>query len=117
MSDTASPEAVLDAYTRGTATRDVALLKSIFHPEAVMTGYLGGQHLMGGPEPFYGALEGNEVGADYTGATVALTTDGDIASGTTEEKNLLGLNFTNHFHLVKQPDGRWLITAKLFRHG
>jgi hypothetical protein len=117
MSDaTSSPQAVVDAYTRGTATRDVALLKSIFHEDAVMTGYLGPDFLNGSPAPFFGALEANEVGADYTSETISITVSDKIAQATTEEQILLGLNFTNHFHMAQLADGSWRITSKLFRH-
>lgn len=113
---TASPDAVINAYTTGTATRDIALLKSIFHEDAVMTGYLGSDFLNGSPEPFYQALEANEVASDYSSYTSDLTVTGKIACATTKEQNLLGLDFTNHFHLAQLEDGTWRITSKLFRH-
>jgi hypothetical protein len=114
---TTSPEALVEAYAKGTATRDIALLESIFHEDAVMTGYLGPNFLNGGPEPFYGALEANEVGDDYRSETTSLLVTDKIASATTEEKNLLGMDFTNHFHMAQLDDGSWRITSKLFRHG
>ena len=117
MSDaTSSPKAVVEAYVTGTRTRDVALLKEIFHDSAMMSGWLGPDLLAGGPEPFYGALEANEVGADYTAEITDLTEMEQIATATLEEQNLLGLSFTNLFHMVRQPDGTWRITSKLFRH-
>ncbi len=117
MSDhTASPRAVVDAYVTGTRTRDIALLKTIFHGDAVMTGWLGPDLLVGGPEPFYGALEANEVGPDYTAEVFAVEEDGSIATAELRETNLLGLAFVNHFQLVRLGDGTWRIAAKLFRH-
>lgn len=117
MSDaTVSPRSVIEAYITGTRTRDTALLKEIFHEDAVMTGWLGPDLLVGGPEPFYGALEANEVGDDYTGDITALEHTGSIATATIEETNLLGLSFTNLFHMVRLADGSWRITSKLFRH-
>lgn len=113
---TETPQAVIDAYTQGTRTRDIALLKSVFHEGAVMTGWLGPNFLHGGPEPFCGALEGNEVGPDYASQTTALVVTDRIACATTEEQNLLGMAFTNHFHLAQLEDGTWRITSKLFRH-
>lgn len=113
---TATPEAVVEAYTQGTRTRDIALLKSVFHEDALMTGWLGTDFLSGGPEPFYGALEANEIGADYASETTSVTVTDKIAQATTEEKNLLGMNFTNHFHLAQMSDGTWQIMSKLFRH-
>lgn len=117
MSDaTVSPRSVAEAYITGTRTRDTALLKEIFHEQAVMSGWLGPDLLMGGPEPFYAALEANEVGDDYTGDIAALDQNDSIATAVIEETNLLGLSFTNIFHLVRLADGGWRITSKLFRH-
>ncbi len=108
--------AVLDRYTEGTRTRDVAMLRATFHPQATMSGWLGPDYLMGGPQPFLDAIAGNEVGPDYASEITALEVDGTIATATVTERNLLGMHFTNHFHLTRQPDETWLITAKLFRH-
>ncbi|MBM7067840.1 nuclear transport factor 2 family protein [Actibacterium sp. 188UL27-1] len=117
MSDhTHSPRAVVEAYVTGTAARDVPLLKSIFDTGAVMSGWLGSDLLAAGPEPFYAALEANEVGRDYTATIVSVDVTDRIATAELAETNLLGLSFTNHFHLVQQADSTWRITAKLFRH-
>jgi len=115
-SPTSSPAAVIDAYIEGTRTRDVSLLQTIFADGAVMSGWLGLDHLMGGPEPFYGALQANEVGPDYAATVTALHQDGPIATAHLSEQNLLGLAFENHFHMVQNGDDAWQITAKLFRH-
>ena len=112
---TESPEAAIDAYVEGTRTRDVALLQAVFHEGAVMTGWLGPDLLNGGPKPFYGALEANEVGDDYAAQTSVVVAD-RTATATVEEQNLLGLDFTNHFHLIQLDDGSWRIVSKLFRH-
>ncbi|GIT91534.1 hypothetical protein JANAI62_19910 [Jannaschia pagri] len=108
---------VLDRYTEGTRTRDIDTLKGVFHPQAIMSGWLGPDYLMGGPQPFFDALAANEVGPDYASQVESVTEDGPIATAVVAEQNLLGLSFTNHFHLTRQPDDTWLITAKLFRHG
>lgn len=113
---TETPRAVVDAYVTGTRTRDVALLEQIFHADAIMTGWLGPDLLNGGPEPFYGALEANEISPDYTATVVSVTEEDRIATAQLEETNLLGLSFTNHFHLVQLDDGSWRISSKLFRH-
>ena len=113
---TASPKAVVEAYIKGTATRDVDLLKSIFHETAVMTGWLGPDLLHGGPEPFYGALEANEVGEDYAGKITAIQVDDRIATASITERNLQGMSFDNHFQMIQLDDGTWRLSAKLFRH-
>ncbi|MEL6517053.1 MAG: nuclear transport factor 2 family protein [Pseudomonadota bacterium] len=108
--------AAVEAYIDGTRTRDVVLLKTVFAEGAVMTGCLGPDLFHGGPEPFYGALEANEVGDDYTATIVDVTETGAIATGQLAEDNLLGLSFLNHFQLVRLPEGGWKISAKLFKH-
>jgi ketosteroid isomerase-like protein len=113
---TQTPKAVVEAYVDGTRNRDISLLEQIFHEDAVMTGWLGGDLLHGGPEPFYGALEANEISPDYASEIVEIVETGQIAVATLAEQNLLGLSFTNHFHLAQQDDGTWRITSKLFRH-
>ncbi|MEO1175153.1 MAG: nuclear transport factor 2 family protein [Myxococcota bacterium] len=117
MSDaTSSPAAVIEAYAKGTANRDIALLKTVFHPNAVMTGWLGPDFLHGGPEPFFAALEANEVGPEYASETTSLEVTDKIATASTTETHLLGMSFTNLFHLAQLDDGSWRITSKLFRH-
>lgn len=113
---TTSPKSVVEAYIKGTATRDVALLKSVFHDGAIMTGWLGPDLLHGGPEPFYGALEANEVGADYSADIAAIQIDDKIATASIVERNLLGMSFDNHFQIIQLDDGTWRLSAKLFRH-
>ena len=116
LDTTQSPQTIVDNYTLGTKNRDIDLLKSIFHEDCIMTGYLGPDFLNGSTEPFYDALRNNEIGPDYTSETTELNVTDRIATATVVEKNLLGLDFTSHFHLAQQPDGQWLITSKLFRH-
>jgi len=111
-----TPRAAVEAYVTGTKTRDLALLKTVFADGAVMTGYLGPDLLHGGPEPFYGALEANEVGDDYASEITNVNEDGAIATAHLHEDNLLGLSFDNHFQLIKLPEGGWKISAKLFKH-
>ncbi|MEL6793416.1 MAG: nuclear transport factor 2 family protein [Pseudomonadota bacterium] len=113
--DAAAVHHVMNEYVEGTRTRDIARLKAIFHENAVMTGYLGPDFLMGGPEPFYGALEASEVGADYAAHISEVSVTGATAQGRIVEDNLLGLSFVNDFHLAK-ADGAWKIVSKLFHH-
>ncbi|KIC49860.1 nuclear transport factor 2 family protein [Tateyamaria sp. ANG-S1] len=113
---TASARAVVEAYIEGTRTRDIDLLRTVFHDGAVMTGWLGPDLLHGGPEPFYGALEANEVGDDYSGEITGLKVDDKIATASITERNLLGMSFENHFQIIQLDDGTWRISAKLFRH-
>ncbi len=116
MDHTDTPRAVVEAYVQGTRTRDVDLLKAIFHDDAKMTGWLGPDFLNGGPEPFYGALQANEIAADYGAEILSVNETDKIATAELSETNLLGMSFSNDFHMVQLDDGSWRITSKLFRH-
>lgn len=114
--DAAAIAAVLDAYTRGTRTRDTAAIRAVFHPGAVMAGYVGPDLGVGGIAPFLAALEANTVGPDYASAITGIEILGHTATATVVEDNLFGRSFVNRFHLIRQPQGGWVITAKLFHH-
>ena len=114
-SPTCSPRATVDAYIEGTRNRDIALLKQLFHDDAVMTGWFDGSLGVGGPGPFYQELEQNEVGQNYTGTVVSVVQTDRIATAQVDETNLLGVSFSNHFHLIQIDDGNWRIISKRFR--
>jgi len=109
--------AVLASYVEGCRTGDVALLQQIFHADAAMCGYLAGSPLVGGPQPFFDAVAGNpspaESGASYDTQISAVQVNGRMATGTLREQGFLGMDFTNHFHLI-EIDGSWKIVSKLF---
>ena len=107
--------AVMEAYIEGTRTRNTLKLKAIFHKEAVMSGYLGDALLMGSPEPFFEAVENNEIAPNYMARVVHVEVTGDTACARIVEDNLLGKSFVNDFHLVNGEEG-WRIVSKLFHH-
>ncbi|MEM7706738.1 MAG: nuclear transport factor 2 family protein [Pseudomonadota bacterium] len=115
--ETAAARAVIERYIEGTRSGDVSMLKSAFHPAAMMVGYLGPDLLTGGPEPFYQAMEANppsaEAQAQYEPVISHLRVDGTVATATLEEKGVLGMNFVNHFLLIKDGE-EWAINAKNF---
>lgn len=116
LAATAAVRAVLDDYVKGSRDGDAALLRSIFHPNAVMTGSFRGRLLCGPPEPFFQSVaSGGPAGADYGAEIVEIAVDGDVASATLLERGFAGLDFVDRFHLVEE-DGRWRIVSKIFRH-
>jgi hypothetical protein len=105
----------VDAAFRG----DVAVLRACFHPAAVMSGYLGDELLVGGPERFFediGSTPSMEsTGAPYVAETVSVEVLGDAASVRLDETGFFGsMSFSNWFHLVRTGDGEWRIVSKLF---
>ena len=113
--DAAGVEAVLRAYEDGTRERDEDTLRAVFHEGAVMSGWLGPDFLVGGPEPFIEALRAREVGPEYTSHVVAIDVVGATARARTVEDGLFGMSFVNDFHLARGPEG-WRIVSKLFHH-
>lgn len=112
-----SPEEVIKTYIRGTFEGDVAVLKSVFHPDAHMAGFLGGEASHGTPQPFLDVIGANpsvkSSGAPYETEITYLQMDGDIANATLVERGLLGMTFTNHFQLMRE-DGQWRIVSKTY---
>ena len=107
---------VIRAYVSGTADRDVAALRALFHETAVMSGYLGPNLLLGAPEPFFAHVaETPHEGDSYAAEIVHVSVVGRTATVRLVEDNLYGLSFVNDFHLL-QIDGSWTIMSKLFHH-
>ena len=109
---------VLQRYIDATYTADIDAFKELFHPSAVMNGFLGGELGMSGPEPFYEVLSANPSmkagGVPYEGSIENVDVAGDIACGTIRENGFAGtFQFVNFFHLVR-IDGRWWLTSKTY---
>ena len=117
LNEVSAVRKVMEKYIEGSYTADVPLLKSIFHPDALMSGYYEGELGIGSPEPFFAELmeatSSKDAGDAYAGEVVFIHIDGDIASAAIAEDNLFGLNYMNHFHLLK-VDGEWLIVSKVY---
>lgn len=115
MSDNEQVRQVLQQYIDGTQQRDTTALAAVFHAQAVMNGYLAGQLVVGGPDSFIETIASAPPSDPaYQAQITALQVDGDIASAIVSEKALLGLDFINHFQLLRQND-EWCIVAKLFQ--
>jgi len=113
-----SPEQVIKDYICGTFEGDVSALKDVFHQDAHMAGFIGGEASHGTPQPFFDAIAANpsveSSGAPYEAEITHLATEGDIASATLVEKGLMGMTFTNHFHLMREG-GQWRIVSKTYK--
>jgi hypothetical protein len=116
MSDDTEARAVIEEYVAACRVRSVDRLKAIFHPDALMSGYLVEQRLVGSTQPFYDALQhapADPPGGRYDAKITSVDVAGRIATVTLEERGFLGLDFTDYFHLVKM-DGDWKIVSKTF---
>jgi len=110
-------EAVIQSYVEACARGDVMALRALFHPSAILSGYLAGELVTGQPEPFFTAVANNpsprESGLRYETQIDRVYVDGRIATAELRETGYLGLDFVNHFQLL-EIDGQWHIVAKLF---
>ena len=109
---------VIQQYINGTYHGDVEKLRRCFHENALMSGYLGDQMMISGPEPFFEDISKNppmsEAGAPYNGEITSIEITGNTANVTVKETGFAGtLNFTNYFHLMKVED-EWKIMSKTF---
>jgi hypothetical protein len=113
----AESRAVIEEYVEACRVGDVARLRAIFHPQALMSGYYLGEFYAGTPEPFYDEVGDNpspkKTGAVYTGTITSAEQTGDCASLTLKEIGFLGSNFTDWFHLAR-VGGVWLILSKTY---
>ena len=111
--------AVMRRYTDAAFKGDADGLRACFHPDAVMSGQLGDQLLMGSPEPFFADIGGHpsmeSTGAPYTPTVVSVDVLGRVASVRIDETGFFGaMSFANWFHLLKGDDGAWRIVSKAF---
>jgi ketosteroid isomerase-like protein len=111
--------AVMRRYTDAAFHGDADGLRACFHPDAVMSGQLGEQLLMGSPEPFFTDIGGRpsmeSTGAPYEPTVVAVDVLGRVASVRIDETGFFGaMSFANWFHLLKGDDGQWRIVSKAF---
>lgn len=115
--ETGRARAVIQDYIDACAAGSAERLRAIFHENALMSGYMMGEYLMGPPEPFFQAVENPPPGANAGGAYQAKIThvevSGPIASITLKEAGFMGVNFTDYFHLAR-IDGEWKIISKTF---
>lgn len=107
----------LEHYIEGLRTGDVDLLQKAFHPEAIMTGYLGPDPMVIPIQGLYDLVSDNEAPADgdapFAAAIQSVDVTGSTATAVVTEQGYLGHDFQDSFQLLKL-DGRWQIMAKLF---
>ena len=115
VEDVAAVRAVIEQYVMGSAG-DASLLRSIFHPDALMSGYFEGQPGIGSPEPFFEIVAQMDPAApagNYRGEIEAVEVIGDVATARLVETDFLGSGFVDFFHLIRL-DGEWKIVSKTY---
>lgn len=110
--------AVVQRYIDATYKADIPALKSCFHKDARMTGYLGDMLLVGTPDPFFtdmGSAPSMESKGDpYKAEIRGLNVVGKIADAIVYETGFRGDGvLEDHFHLI-YDGGEWYIISKCF---
>lgn len=118
MSEADQARAVIEEYVAACNAGSVERLKAIFHENALMSGYMMGDYLMGSAEPFFQAVanpppEAPPTAGNYKAEITSVEVSGPVASITLKEAGFMGVNFTDYFHLAK-VDGEWKIISKTF---
>lgn len=116
--DVSAVREVMERYVDATFRADVDALRTIFHPGASMTGYLGDDLLVGTPEPFFVDIGTRpsmaEAAAPYKAEITSIQVSGRAATATLAESGFFGvMRFVNYFHLLN-VDGDWKIISKTF---
>jgi hypothetical protein len=114
----AAVRAVMERYVEAVYKADVATLRTLFHPVAVMSGYLGDMLLAGSPEPFLVDVGGRPsmeaTGAPYKAQILDIQASARTAGLRLEETGFFGTtSFVNYFHLLKVGE-EWQIVSKTF---
>jgi hypothetical protein len=114
----AAVRAVMEKYIEAVYKADVDTLRALFHPAAVMSGYLGDMLLAGGPEPFLEDVAGRPSmeasGAPYKAQIIDVQASSRTASLRVDETGFFGAtSFVNYFHLLRVGE-EWQIVSKTF---
>ena len=111
-------ERLLRRYFAAVGDADVETLKTIFHPQASMFGYLGADAVLGTPEIFYADLSSkpsmHSQGIDCRMVIREIRVCGNVAQASLFVDNFFGaFQIEDFFHLLK-VDGEWRILCKTF---
>ena len=104
---------VVEQYTAGCKVGKSEVMKSAFHPAAIMYGYLNGQLFDGSIQALYDAVDKFGESPDTKSRIDILAIEGTSASVRVTIEDWHGLAFTD-FHSLLKIDGKWQIIAKVF---
>lgn len=100
-------------YIRAARTGDEALMRSVFHADSTICGYVGPDLFSAPIEQFHEWNRGNGPAPDVQEQIVSIDIAKSIASVRVELENWTGHRFTDYFNLLK-IDGRWWVMNKVF---
>lgn len=107
----------VNKYADGIHNGDIPLLKSAFHPKAMMYGSSDKGVTIVEIEGLYAFVAAQQApattGEKHRCSISSIDIDGSAASIVMLEENGYGANYTNYFQLLKIED-EWLITSKCY---
>ena len=116
---------VIELYTQGTYDGDIEKLRRVFHPKAIMSGYMMGQLMLATPDLFIEAMQKSplkDLDANYHWNVSYIDIDGKVATVILKESGFpivdetgtqTIVGFTNYLHMLKDESG-WRIISKTF---
>ena len=117
-SDIEAVRNVIERYVEGSGG-NADMLREVFHPDARMTGYFGGDLMLGTPDPFIDMVKSAvtpEAAVGYKAEIQSIEVRGQAATATLVETGFLGSDFTDFFQLIHDDQG-WRIISKTFHQG
>ena len=104
---------VLNAYVEGGKRGKSSIMKSGFHPQAMMYGHLEGK-LFGGPiQILFDFIDTNPPAQNLRSEITKIDVVGQIAQAKVENYDWNGARYTDMFQLVKDGE-EWKILVKEF---
>jgi hypothetical protein len=105
----------VDKYGEGTTKGDLSLLRSAFHPNAMMYGCSGASVTMVEIEGLFSYVAAQEApaatGEQHRCSITKIDIAGKAASVEVAQENCYGVDYVNYFQLLKM-EGQWLIVSK-----
>jgi hypothetical protein len=115
VEDVEAVRKLISKYIEG-SRGDAELLRSIFHPQAVMNGYFQGRLGLGSPEPFISLVENldkSDAKSEYKAEIESIDVVGEVATAKLLEHDFMGSGFVDFFQLIR-IDGEWKIISKTY---
>lgn len=107
----------VDKYGEGITRGDIALLRSAFHPKAMMYGCNGDSVMMVEIEGLFSYVASQEspesTGEKHRCHITKVDVQGQVANVEVVQENCYGVNYINYFQLLK-VEGQWLIVSKAY---
>lgn len=114
----AEAEAMLRNYFEGLYRGDVDLLRTVFHPDAVLIGDVTGTRTRRARDAYLEVVAQRKspraLGQEIEARVEALNIVGELGSAVACV-SMLGFHYTDFLNLIRH-DGRWMIAHKLFTH-